>query len=102
MTDATLTARATPTSGPGIAHAGLRSASSASIECWPDWLPTSCNIDGPRWGYYAKACAGGDRYACRAGEVATNTGDGIRGVLSEVTNRKLALSIASISRPTAR
>lgn len=61
--------------------------------CWntPDEL-ASADI-GDYAGYYAKACAAGDKYACRAGEVATDTGNGIRGMLSEVTNRKLAFSI---------
>ena len=45
--------------------------------------------------YYDLACAGGDPYACRAGEVASDTGEGFRGMLSEVTNRKLEISIAT-------
>lgn len=67
--------------------------------CWntPDEL-ASAGI-GDYAGYYAKACAGGDPYACRAGEVATDTGNGLRGMLSEVTNRKLALSIAMHQPP---
>lgn len=38
--------------------------------------------------YYALACAGGDPYACRAGEVARRDG-----LLSEITNDRLAKSI---------
>ena len=50
-------------------------------------------------GYYATACAGGDPYACRAGEVSTDTGDGLRGILSHVTNFDLKASILSRQPP---
>jgi len=50
-------------------------------------------------GYYATACAGHDPYACRAGEVSTNTGDGLRGALSGLTNFKLAMTIIGKQPP---
>jgi RHS repeat-associated protein len=61
--------------------------------CWTTPDEQQAATVGNWSGYYALACAGGDPYACRAGEVASNTGDGLRGVLSDITNRKLDLSI---------
>jgi len=40
--------------------------------------------------YYQSACAGGDKYACRAGEVAANADlPGLKGFLTKQTNRNL-------------
>ncbi|WP_279363246.1 RHS repeat-associated core domain-containing protein [Xanthomonas sacchari] len=61
--------------------------------CWNTPEELNASNSGNWSAYYALACAGGDPYACRAGEVAANAGDGIRGILSNITNRKLDASI---------
>lgn len=61
--------------------------------CWNTPEEVRFAIAGDWKGYYAAACAGGDPYACRGHEVATNTGEGLRGALSFLTNKKLAASI---------
>lgn len=63
--------------------------------CWNTPEERQAAAAGNWNGYYGLACAGGDPYACRAGEVASNTGDGLRGILSDITNRKLNISIAN-------
>ena len=63
--------------------------------CWNTPQEEQAAAAGNWHSYYDLACAAGDPYACRAGEVASNTGDGLRGILSEVTNRKLNMSIAN-------
>lgn len=61
--------------------------------CWNTPEELRASISGDWSAYYGLACAGGDPYACRAGEVASNTGVGLRGHLSRITNNKLELSI---------
>jgi len=67
--------------------------------CWNTPQERAIAHMGDYAGYYATACAGGDKYACRAGEVATNTGDGLRGALSSLTNFDLLFSIRSRQPP---
>lgn len=57
--------------------------------CWVTPGEQELANAGDYSGYYAAACSGGDKYACRAGEVAANDG-----FLSGVTNTRLAQSIA--------
>jgi len=62
--------------------------------CWNTAEETAMIAADNPLGYYELACKGGDPYACRAYEVATNSGEGLRGLLSYVTNWKLALGMA--------
>lgn len=62
--------------------------------CWNTPEEAAAIAANDPYSYYSLACKGGDPYACRAYEVATNTGEGLRGLLSSVTNWKLSLGMA--------
>lgn len=57
--------------------------------CWVTGSEQAYADAGDWQMYYQTACNGGDRYACRAGEVAGN-----QGFLAGVTNTRLAYSIS--------
>ncbi|WP_177229299.1 RHS repeat protein [Dyella sp. OK004] len=64
--------------------------------CWNTPQEVAFAAAGDYRSYYRAACAGGDPYACRAGEVAANANvPGIRGPLTHITNYKLERSIRS-------
>ena len=58
--------------------------------CWNTAQERGYGRSGDWKNYYATACANGDPYACRAGNVANNNG-----ILSGITNYRLASSISS-------
>ncbi len=63
--------------------------------CWVTAEERAAAVSGDWKAYYQLAGSGGDRYAVRAGEVASNSGaTPLNGRLSELTNKFLADSIA--------
>lgn len=64
------------------------------IGCWNTAAERGYASAGNYSLYYQAACAGGDRYACRAGEVAANSDlPGLKGFLTKQTNRNLVSSL---------
>ena len=90
--DGGITTYAYAANSPGISKdpMGLKCNSQG---CWNTPEESRLALAGDYRGYYSTACANGDNYACRAFEVSTGTGDGLRGILSSATNYKLSMHI---------
>lgn len=64
------------------------------LGCWNTPAERGYALAGNYSLYYQSACAGGDPYACRAGQVAQNADlTGLEGFLTKQTNRNLANSL---------
>jgi len=71
-----------------------------SCGCWNTVAEKAAANSGNWSVYYSLACNGSDPYACRAGDVAANRGEGYLGDLSHITNAKLRIAIFKTADPS--